>query len=34
MSDRVASALSIGPGESSRIYKTTDGGLRPTGARV
>jgi len=26
MSDRVAYALSIGPGESSRIYKTTDGG--------
>jgi photosystem II stability/assembly factor-like uncharacterized protein len=28
MSDRVAFALSIGPGESSRIYKTTDGGAR------
>lgn len=26
MSDRVAFALSIGPGESSRIYKTSDGG--------
>lgn len=26
MSDRVAYALSIGPGEASRIYKTTDGG--------
>jgi len=26
MSDAVAYALSIGPGESSRIYKTTDGG--------
>jgi photosystem II stability/assembly factor-like uncharacterized protein len=25
-SDRIASALSIGPGESSRIYRTTDGG--------
>ena len=25
-SDRVAYALSIGPGEASRIYKTTDGG--------
>jgi photosystem II stability/assembly factor-like uncharacterized protein len=28
MSDRVAYALSIGPGESSRIYKTTDGGAQ------
>lgn len=28
MSDRVAYALSIGPGESSRIYKTADGGAR------
>jgi photosystem II stability/assembly factor-like uncharacterized protein len=28
MSDRIAYALSIGPGESSRIYKTTDGGAR------
>ncbi len=26
MSDRVAYALSIGPGEASRIYKTADGG--------
>jgi photosystem II stability/assembly factor-like uncharacterized protein len=26
MSDKVAYALSIGPGEASRIYKTTDGG--------
>lgn len=26
ISDRIAYALSIGPGESSRIYKTTDGG--------
>jgi photosystem II stability/assembly factor-like uncharacterized protein len=28
MSDRVAYALSIGPGEASRIYKTRDGGER------
>jgi photosystem II stability/assembly factor-like uncharacterized protein len=28
ISDRIAYALSIGPGESSRIYKTTDGGER------
>jgi len=28
MSDRVAFALSIGPGASSRIYKTTDGGAQ------
>jgi len=30
MSESVAYALSIGPGESSRIYKTTDGGARWT----
>jgi photosystem II stability/assembly factor-like uncharacterized protein len=28
MSDRVAYALSIGPGEASRIYKSRDGGAR------
>ena len=28
ISDRIAYALSIGPGQSSRIYKTSDGGTR------